>query len=335
MAEINHERNDAEPSLVTGARAGTASNAYQWLSIIGFIAGLAIAAGVFFWLGKSVLNSWDQVEVQLLQLSPELLMTAAALIACFFLCFGLSYHQSLLMAGANIRAGVSVCIYLASLLGKYVPGRVLLVAGQVALTQRHHVSIERSLVGFTVHHLVQVSVGILMASPLLISALTPGLSIGAMGVCLISFALLASGLWTKPLNLLQRRRNRPEFNRVAPRATARAALWVLGGWMSYSGSAVVLTMALRPELDSSALWHVGTAAIAAWLIGFLSLITPSGLGIREGSFVLLATEVIPEPTGIVIALMLRFLWTCLEGLAGTTALVSSLRSKASPAGGRA
>jgi uncharacterized membrane protein YbhN (UPF0104 family) len=91
-------------------------------------------------------------------------------------------------------------------------------------------------------------------------------------------------------------------------------------------------MALMPQLNSSALWRVGTAAIAAWLIGFLSLITPAGMGIREGSFVWLATGVIPEPTGIVIALMLRFLWTCLEGFAGTVALVCSLRSKASPVG---
>ena len=59
-----------------------------------------------------------------------------------------------------------------------------------------------------------------------------------------------------------------------------------------------------------------TGAFAvSWIIGFLSLITPSGLGIREGILTFLLGFYFPLPIAIIISLVSR-LWIILGELVG-------------------
>ncbi len=51
----------------------------------------------------------------------------------------------------------------------------------------------------------------------------------------------------------------------------------------------------------------------AWTIGFLSFITPSGLGVREGMLSLLLTVYLPPATATLVALLSR-LWSTLAEL---------------------
>jgi hypothetical protein len=65
------------------------------------------------------------------------------------------------------------------------------------------------------------------------------------------------------------------------------------------------------------------------VIGYLSLLTPSGLGVREGILALLLTEVFAAPLPTVIAIVAR-LWMVLAELLGAgVALVMWRRRKPS------
>ena len=64
---------------------------------------------------------------------------------------------------------------------------------------------------------------------------------------------------------------------------------------------------LAPVPASQLLAVTGTYAVA-WSIGILSVITPGGLGVREGILSLLLTSVLPPATATLIALLSR-LWT--------------------------
>lgn len=72
---------------------------------------------------------------------------------------------------------------------------------------------------------------------------------------------------------------------------------------------------LAPVSASQLLVVTGTYAIA-WSIGILSVITPGGLGVREGILSLLLTSVLPPATATLIALLSR-LWTISAELAMT------------------
>ena len=72
---------------------------------------------------------------------------------------------------------------------------------------------------------------------------------------------------------------------------------------------------LAPVSASQLLLVTGTYAVA-WSIGILSVITPGGLGVREGILSLLLTSVLPPATATLIALLSR-LWTITAELAMT------------------
>lgn len=63
---------------------------------------------------------------------------------------------------------------------------------------------------------------------------------------------------------------------------------------------------------STEILHFFGINAAAWLIGYFSFITPSGLGVREGAFVLLFHTLIPATTALSIALVSRFIFTFSE-----------------------
>jgi glycosyltransferase 2 family protein len=57
------------------------------------------------------------------------------------------------------------------------------------------------------------------------------------------------------------------------------------------------------------------AYAAAYAAGFLSLLTPAGLGVREGVLVVALAPVLPAGPALVVALLSR-LWMMLAELAG-------------------
>lgn len=72
---------------------------------------------------------------------------------------------------------------------------------------------------------------------------------------------------------------------------------------------------LAPVSAAQLLVVTGTYAVA-WSIGILSVITPGGLGVREGILSLLLTSILPPATATLIALLSR-LWTISAELAMT------------------
>ena len=79
-------------------------------------------------------------------------------------------------------------------------------------------------------------------------------------------------------------------------------LWVLLGTAFF-----LFIKSFYPVVPSQLLLVTGTYAVA-WSIGFLSVITPSGLGVREGVLSLLLTSVLPPATATFVALLSR-VWT--------------------------
>jgi uncharacterized membrane protein YbhN (UPF0104 family) len=100
---------------------------------------------------------------------------------------------------------------------------------------------------------------------------------------------------------------------------AWCASWIVAGTAFY-----VLLLALWPVAPMVA-WPIciGIYAIA-WDIGFVSFITPSGLGIREAAIVALFALAFPLPTGLasIMALISRLVSTLAEAVCVSIAYLS-------------
>ena len=87
-------------------------------------------------------------------------------------------------------------------------------------------------------------------------------------------------------------------------------------WLVYGAMSFALTASLYPALPWSQAPALTGLFTAAWLIGFLTIIVPQGLVVREGLiFTFLTTLLgVPAPVATAAAILLR-LWTMLgEGI---------------------
>ena len=101
-----------------------------------------------------------------------------------------------------------------------------------------------------------------------------------------------------------------DFNLTFPKILTLLFLFFLV-FLCHGLGFLFLTRSFYPVEVASYPILVGVFALA-WLIGFLSFVTPAGLGIREGALSLLLKEHLPTGIGIIAALLSRIWLTIVE-----------------------
>jgi glycosyltransferase 2 family protein len=83
----------------------------------------------------------------------------------------------------------------------------------------------------------------------------------------------------------------------------------------------VILGALAPVELGQAPFMIGAAAIA-WAVGYLSLLTPSGLGVREAALAAILAQALPLPAAVAGSLIYRIALTLGELVAAGAALLA-------------
>jgi hypothetical protein len=108
-----------------------------------------------------------------------------------------------------------------------------------------------------------------------------------------------------------------------------ALLGILGlcllDWLAQGLGCFILISSFCPLPITRLPVMLGGYAVS-WMIGFLVLVTPAGLGVREGIFTLVLRGFLPEPIAIISAIVTR-VWMALGEL--TAALVGFIFLRAS------
>jgi hypothetical protein len=142
-----------------------------------------------------------------------------------------------------------------------------------------------------------------------------------LGLAVLAFVLEIGALHPGILNqvLVWTRHNRPTLA-LTYRQTLRWAFIYTLVWL-VSGTGLYLTALLfEPANLASLPLYVGVW-VAASLISYLTLLSPSGLGIKELSLTFLLSLFIAEPLPLLIALAIRLVWTIYDIVAGIAALL--------------
>jgi hypothetical protein len=105
--------------------------------------------------------------------------------------------------------------------------------------------------------------------------------------------------------------------RIGGRALLASAAWSVANWLALGVQAWILLDALTAGTET--LWPLATGAFAlAWLVGFLVVFAPAGVGPREWALVVLLGAAATRPEALALALVSRFAMTLADalGLAG-------------------
>ncbi|SDS55570.1 lysylphosphatidylglycerol synthase transmembrane domain-containing protein [Actinopolymorpha singaporensis] len=287
---------------------------------LGFAA-IAVTFGVL-----AVATRWGEVTSALARLQP--LLVLAALVPAILALSSAMVMWRLLLAGLGSRlpARVAARVLFVSQLGKHLPGSVWPMLAQMELGRDQGVPRRRTATAFVLAMLVSLTTGLLVASGTL--PLAAGAQTRAYRWAFLLTPLFLVVLHPRVLNPLLSRLlrvvRRPAVERpLTGRTTAQVAATGVGQWLLNGLHAWILAVGLGADPVAAVPLAVGGFALA-WCVGFLVVVAPAGLGVREAVLVATLAPVLAPADALVLALVSRVLLTASDLiLAGAS--VTSMR----------
>jgi uncharacterized membrane protein YbhN (UPF0104 family) len=267
--------------------------------------------------------AWQIIQETLWHASPGWL-TASALLYLAGLTFYLAFWLLLLRAlGQRPVLLPAARAYFVGHLGKYVPGKAWALVLRATLSRPAGVPAGVAALTGVYETLTTMAAGALFAAVVLSWQMAAG-SEHQVWLALGLLALAGVPILPGIFNPVVRRLSAPFLKGDAvplPRLGHRTLLegLVLGvaGWGVLGLSLWAVLRALRPELAPWA-WDVWLrwAAIAAlaYVAGFLALVLPGGVGVREAVLQIALKPEVGPLLSVLVPLLLRLLWTVAEVL---------------------
>ena len=303
---------------------------------------LFVFALVVLMIGRTISRSLDDFsdfDLTAAKLNIPVLLIAGVLYTLGLFCFASVWHISLRILGQSPRFLESVASYFISQLGKYVPGKALVVIIRSERVRSERTALAPAVTAVFVETLAMMAVGALLASFIIIvtgiyktndvllwiSISLTGLagipSIPAVFRNVIRFITVRStkydSLGTNITNLTTKN--------MLPAWCLLCLGWLLLGASMYACIAALPIILFDVPLTLSDCGLVTASVALAMVAGFISLL-PGGAGVREYIILSLLASNFGVVVATVSALLLRMTWLVAEMLFGVVFYILMKRS---------
>jgi len=275
---------------------------------------LVVLLVLAFW-ARALARNWDQVTGYPWRLSWPSLALALAVLLVQMILLATIWWRALALTGAHIPWHWGLAVWLQAQIARYVPGGIWDIAGRLALGQQ--VGVGRRAMSAS----VGLEMGLQVLSAALILAVSllfwPGRATAYLPVALVvslaALLVLTPPVFTRLVNrglrLLGRQPLdlRLTYGDLMALFLARVlAHGLLGlGFVLFAQGLTPVPWSLAPLLAG--------AYVGAWLVGYLAILVPTGIGVREGVLVLLLGGYVPFGVATAAALGYR-VWIALRDL---------------------
>ncbi len=286
------------------SEAGPRSPRTRWL-----LRGLKLLVIVLVlgFVGHSIAKAWTQLEGQPHRMLPGWLVLSGLLYLLALLPAGIFWYSALKSLGQKPRLGETLRAYLIGHLGKYVPGKAMVVVLRAGLVRSHRVDTVVAAASVFLETLTWIAVGSFLAAAFLAVQFRQHhvYLAGAIGL------MFVAGLptWPPAFARLARlagvgRANPAALDQLARFSYRRLALgWLLMtlGWglMGLSYWASLVSMGVPVGGAAAGLPRFTASVALATVIGFVAIVIPAGLGVREVALVTLMEpylrDLVPDP----------------------------------------
>ena len=240
----------------------------------------------------------------------------------YFFLRGLGWRHTIGLFGHKLPTLTAITIWNHSEVARFIPGNVWSLVGRATLAEREGVPPKHTAASLVLEALFLVlGAGLLSVVGLWQFFENKALFIGMI----ILLAICAGAIipWAA-------KKIRAKFFADVP--VPKLSEVVIGfwhypvAWAAYALASYAVALAFYPLVP---FWLTLSSAITAWLLGYLSLITPMGLGVREVVFVELMKNAVTAPIANVLSITSRLVLTISEVLfLGLLWVVTAVHKKA-------
>jgi hypothetical protein len=288
----------------------------KWEKIIG----LPVAAIILFFIIRNLVGGLREIGQYELTIDGWRVALAFGVFIIVFPAYARLWQYTLERFGHRVGFLKSMRIWFLSQAGRYIPGKVWFALGRIYLCEREGVPAATASVALGVEILL------VLGSSLIVFAL--GAVAGAGGLrypyslALLLLPVVLVGIHPRVIKAVLRKlgRDLTEF-----RLTYHNALLLLvcytGCWCVYGVGFYLISTSVRLGPESPLVSPVGTFSLIrqlsginaiSWSAGLLSVVTPAGLGVREGVSSVLLGPLFLKPYPSLIPLIARVWVTIAE-----------------------
>lgn len=286
----------------------------RWLRLGQWIVALAIIG----FAARSLIRNWHELAAQPLawRVDPLLLLLAAAVVWAMYAVLVNAWRVMLASWGERLDGWTAGRIWTVSNLGKYLPGKVWAIAGMALMARQAGVSPAAATGSAVILQVIAIGSGAAVAALTgagALERLRPGTTLALAVLVTAALGGIALLFWPPVLRRLLRLAAPEAGDRTTP--PVRGILFGLGAnltaWIGYGVALWLLARGLLPAAGLDLLPAIAVFT-ASYLAGFLALIAPGGLGVREGLFILMLQGPLGIGAATALALASRVLLTITE-----------------------
>jgi uncharacterized membrane protein YbhN (UPF0104 family) len=301
-------------------------NRIKTIKIIAFLL-IILLVGYFYSL--ELKKNWVSLQNFELNINISYLIVSLSFFLCSYLLDTYIWQVCINkhLGRHEINFPKSIAIVNSSGLLKYLPGRIWTFSAQLLWLKKYDIS--PSLIFYV--NLICVLGSVLVSLYLGLAYMALYTSVMSIKVTILSFALLILFntmyiIWNSAvINKLIALAGRLFKKEIRPLQSSRSLIlyiqvifvfgWIIAGFGSYFLAAGIGL----PVLYSDMLAILASLSLA-WVVGFLTLISPSGLGVREGMMLFLLNNVVNVQTALIFPILSRIMSLIVEAILGVTAL---------------
>jgi uncharacterized membrane protein YbhN (UPF0104 family) len=287
------------------------------------IAVKAVLAVLVLWaVGRHVVRTWRDFREhgETLHVAPGWIVLAVVVYIAGLACCGVFYGQVMRNSPTPVGYVAALRAYLISHLGKYVPGKAMVVVMRVGLLTPYGARPATAAFATLYETIDMMAAGGLIAAlgfaapPVQPLALVAGAGLG-LGLLVVVDPLVFPRL-SRLISLPFPGVGPEALPFVTRRLMASGLLWASAGWILLGLSQVAVVRALTPAGVPFEHWPAMIAGVAlATVAGFVVAVLPGGIGVREWVVMTTLAPALGADRAVVAALGLRLTWVLGEVLA--------------------
>lgn len=226
------------------------------------------------------------------------------------------WHYITKLNHSSIKYTRAVTSYLYSILGKYIPGKVFMLAARVPAYEEENVPMRKVTVCFLLENVCTLlGAAFLFLISLFFfpnDILKDYMVLAAIFVVLF-FVLINPRIINFFLRILGKLMKKEDMELpISYLQMIKVVVLFIGNWLIVGAGFYMLVCSIYP-LPLSRLLYTGGIFGLSSIIGIISVFAPSGIGVREGIMVLGLSLIMPEEYAVIISIISR-LWATVAEL---------------------
>lgn len=300
-------------------------------SFVRTLLGILIAAAALCFLVSRLVRDWRSVPFDTLHFAvPLLIGSFIVLLGTRFPLEALAWRRILAALGAHMALTRALAIMAVTQLGKYAPGKLWFTLGRAGMARSEGISEDRTLVSVGIEVILSFFAAVLLLAvsiPFVPRGTLPSSVYWLLLAGPLSLILLYPPLLNLALRIVLRWLGRPNFAISLPYSLLLelVALYILDWTLQGIGCFLLIRSFYALPVGTLPILLGGYAS--SWILGFIVLVAPAGLGIREGVYTVILSTVMPLPVAIMSALVTRIWMTISESFMAAVMLPTVIRRR--------